>query len=85
MLRHSEYAFFLWYLCYWDEYESLDIGPDARSAGQVQIERDEHEWRVRQIILDPQGDRSWQMQFRVDLDASREAAQAVLTLVSLSD
>jgi superfamily II RNA helicase len=70
---------------YWSEYDAIDIGPEARSAGQVQIERDASEWRLRQIILDPQGDRSWQMQFRVDLDASRQAAQAVLTLQSLSD
>ena len=70
---------------YWAEYDSIDIGPDARSAGQLQSERDEREWRLVQILLDPNADRSWHMRFDLDLEASREAVRPVLTLRSLGD
>jgi len=70
---------------YWSEYDAIDIGPEARSAAQLQIERGAREWQLTQILLDPNADRSWHMRFDVDLDASREAAQPVLRLRSLGD
>jgi hypothetical protein len=70
---------------YWSEYDAIDIGPEARSSGQLQIERGGGEWRLTQILLDPNADRSWHMQFDVDLGASREAARPALTLRSLGD
>jgi superfamily II RNA helicase len=70
---------------YWAEYDAIDIGPEARSASQLQIERGPDTWQLTQIILDPNGDRGWHMRFTVDLDASREAAQPVLTLFRLGD
>ena len=70
---------------YWAEYDAVDIGPEARSANQLQIERGDRAWRVTQILLDPKADRSWHLRFDVDLDASRDASQPVLNLVSLSD
>jgi superfamily II RNA helicase len=65
---------------YWSEYDAIQIGPDARSSAQVQIERSDAEWKITQILLDPDEHRSWHMRFRVDLAASREAAAPVLTL-----
>jgi superfamily II RNA helicase len=70
---------------YWAEYAAIDIGPEARSASQLQIERGEREWQLTQILLDPNADRSWHMRFDVDLDASRNAAQPVLSLHALGD
>jgi hypothetical protein len=70
---------------YWAEYEAIDTGPDARSSTYLQIDRDESEWRLTQILLDPKGDRAWHLRLRVDLPASRNAAQPVLTLLSISD
>jgi len=69
---------------YWAEYDAIQIGPDARSSAQVQIERSDAEWKLTQIILDPDEHRSWHMKFRVDLAASREAAAPQLTLETLS-
>jgi hypothetical protein len=69
---------------YWAEYDAIQIGPDARSSAQVQIERSDAEWKLTQILLDPDEHRSWHMRFRVDLAASREAAAPVLMLESLS-
>jgi superfamily II RNA helicase len=68
---------------YWAEYDAIQIGPDARSSAQVQIERSDAEWKITQILLDPDEHRSWHMRFRVDLAASREAAAPRLRLEAL--
>ena len=70
---------------YWSEYDAIDIGPEARSAAQLQIQRADQQWQVTQILLDPNADRSWHMRLEVDLDASREAARPVLALLALGD
>ena len=70
---------------YWSEYDAIAIGPDARSSAQGQIERREADWMLTQILLDPDEHRGWHMELRVDLQASREAGAAVLTLLSLGD
>ncbi|MFW2387762.1 MAG: DEAD/DEAH box helicase [Polyangiales bacterium] len=70
---------------YWSEYETIGIGPDARSSAQVQIERGADVWKLRQILLDPDEHRGWQLQFEVDLEASREAGAPVLLLTSIGD
>jgi hypothetical protein len=68
---------------YWEEYAALDIGPDARSASQVQIDRGEKTWTVRQILVDPEGHRGWRLRFEVDLEASRESSGPRLTLAEV--
>jgi superfamily II RNA helicase len=70
---------------YWEEYGSIDIGPDARSSAQAQIEQGESEWALTQILLDPSHDRSWHLKFRVDLAESRAAGRPVLSLLSISE
>ena len=69
---------------YWEEYDAIRIGPDARSNAQLKIERRAEEWEVSQILLDPDEHRSWHMRFRIDLVASREAGLPALTLESIS-
>ncbi len=46
---------------YWDEYEDLGTGPDARGPKLLSIEEDEEHglWRVRQTFADPNGDHDW--------------------------
>lgn len=60
---------------YWDEYDQIGIGPDARgphlftvrtSGGDV----DMGTWRVRQVLDDPEGDHGWAIEGVVDLNAS---------------
>jgi hypothetical protein len=70
---------------YWEEYGSIDIGPDARSSAQALIEPGELEWALTQILLDPNQDRSWRLRFRIHLGASREAGRPVLTLISIGE
>jgi hypothetical protein len=69
---------------YWSEYDAIQIGPDARSSAQLKIERRDDDWKLTQILLDPDDHRSWHMQFRIDLGASRDASAPVLTLLSVS-
>ncbi|MGB8221677.1 MAG: DUF3516 domain-containing protein [Polyangiales bacterium] len=69
---------------YWAEYDAIQIGPDARSSAQLKIEQHEGQWDLTQILLDPDAHRSWHLRFRIDLRASREASQPVLTLLSVS-
>jgi superfamily II RNA helicase len=68
---------------YWDEYDSLGIGPDARSTAFVLIQRMAQKWHVRQIFDDPAGDRDWGLSVEVDLAESDEAGEPVLTILDL--
>lgn len=74
---------------YYDAHESVGIGPDARSGSLFMLddahERDEHTWRVRQIIDDPEGDHDWAITAVVDLDATQEEGQAVFVDYRVGD
>lgn len=65
---------------YWDEYDDLGTGPDARGPKLLLIEeRPEDElWRVRQTFEDPNGDRDWGISAEVDLAASDAEGRAVV-------
>jgi superfamily II RNA helicase len=63
---------------YFQEYETLGTGPDARGPALLVITQDEAVWRVRQIFDDPEGDHDWGITGEVDLAASDEAGSAVL-------
>jgi superfamily II RNA helicase len=63
---------------YWDEHETLDAGPAARSPDLLMIERDGRTWTARQIINDPEGHHDWAIVATVDLDASDAAGEPVI-------
>lgn len=56
---------------YWDEYDDLGTGPDARGPKLLQIQEEpEHGlWKVRQTFADPNGDHDWGISAEVDLAA----------------
>ncbi|MEV6564673.1 DEAD/DEAH box helicase [Streptomyces kronopolitis] len=70
---------------YWDEYEDLGTGPDARGPKLLQIEEDaEHGlWKVRQTFADPNGDHDWGISAEVDLSASDEEGRAVVRVTDV--
>ncbi|GAA0494158.1 MULTISPECIES: DEAD/DEAH box helicase [Streptomyces] len=70
---------------YWDEYDDLGTGPDARGPKLLQIEEDaEHGlWRVRQTFADPNSDHDWGISAEVDLAASDEEGRAVVRVTSV--
>lgn len=70
---------------YWDEYEDLGTGPDARGPKLLQIQEDaEHGlWKVRQTFADPNGDHDWGISAEVDLAASDEEGRAVVRVTDV--
>ena len=48
-------------------------------------EQDRHEWTVRQIIDDSDGDHDWAITGTVNLDATQESGEVVFTDYSVRD
>jgi hypothetical protein len=74
---------------YWEEYESMGTGADARSPDLLMIDRvgaaggdGPRTWTVRQIIDDPEGHHDFAIVATVDLDASDAAGEPVIRTVS---
>jgi hypothetical protein len=74
---------------YWEEYESIGTGPDARSPQLLMIDRDPADtaaparsWTVRQIIQDPDAHRDFAIVATVDLGASDAAGEPVIRTTS---
>ncbi|MGH3628951.1 MAG: DUF3516 domain-containing protein, partial [Sciscionella sp.] len=63
---------------YFEEYDTLGTGPDARGPDLLMITEQRDCWRVRQIFDDPAGDHDWAIEAEVDLAASDETGTAVL-------
>ncbi|MGK5628814.1 DEAD/DEAH box helicase [Streptomyces sp. URMC 123] len=70
---------------YWDEYDELGTGPDARGPKLLRIEEQpEHGlWTVRQTFADPRGDHDWGISAEVDLAASDEEGRAVVRVTDV--
>ena len=68
---------------YFDEHDDLGTGPDARGPDLLIIEAGPQAWKVRQIFDDPAGDHDWGISAEVDLAASDQAGQAVLSIVAV--
>ncbi len=72
---------------YWDEHESMDTGPDARSPELLMIDRNPantppRAWTVRQIIADPEAHHDFAIVATVDLGASDAAGEPVIRTTS---
>ena len=68
---------------YYAEYDDLGTGPDARGPALLLITEEDGTWLVRQILDDPDGDRDWAITATVDLAASDEAGEPVITLTGV--
>ncbi|MEV5376374.1 DUF3516 domain-containing protein [Streptomyces nondiastaticus] len=70
---------------YWDEYDDLGTGPDARGPKLLRIEEKPEDglWRVRQTFADPNGDHDWGITAEVDLTASDEEGRAVVRVLEV--
>jgi superfamily II RNA helicase len=76
---------------YWDEYESMETGANARSPELLLIDRDPvsdrarrraRSWAVRQVIEDPDANRDFAIVATVDLDASDAVGEPVIHTTS---
>lgn len=66
---------------YYDKHEYVNVDAEARSPKLFMLddthERDEHTWKVRQIIDDSDGDHDWAITGVVDLDATQNGGEVV--------
>ena len=65
------------------EYDDLGTGPAARGPALFSVAVEGRTWRVRRTFEDPEGHRDWGFSAEVDLDASDEAGEAVVTVTSV--
>ncbi|GAC1608829.1 MAG: DEAD/DEAH box helicase [Mycobacteriales bacterium] len=68
---------------YFDEYDRLGTGPDARGPHLLVVDQQPARWIVRQIFDDPNGDHDWGISAEVDLAASDQAGSAVLRVLAV--
>jgi len=68
---------------YFEEYDAIGTGPDARGPAMLMITKDPTVWSVRQILADPEGHHDWGISAEVDLAASDEAGYAVVTITDV--
>jgi superfamily II RNA helicase len=65
---------------YFADHDEILTGPDARSSKLLLLTEGQTEWTARQIIDDPAGDHDWGISATIDLAASDEAGEAVVTI-----
>ena len=70
---------------FFEEYGTLRFDHEARSPRLTRVERaGPRLWRVRQTLLDPEGDLFWYAEFEVDLSAIEASEEGLLRLVALT-
>ncbi|WP_193597632.1 DEAD/DEAH box helicase [Microbacterium sp. YJN-G] len=68
---------------YFAEHDEILTGANARSSALLLITEGADAWTVRQIIDDPAGDHDWGISATIDLTASDEAGEAVITVTAV--
>ncbi len=68
---------------YREEYDDIGTGPGSRGPELFMVEEGPTTWTVRQTFDDPEGDRDWGISAEVDLEASDEAGEAVVRVLSV--
>jgi hypothetical protein len=68
---------------YFAEHDSVGTDADARGPDLFAVERAGRRWRARQTLADPAGHHDWVVEAEVDLDASDELGELVLTTTAV--
>jgi hypothetical protein len=68
---------------YFEEYDDIGTGPDARGPALLIIEEQPALWKLRQIFDDPAGNRDWGISAEVDLAASNETGSAAVRILDV--
>lgn len=68
---------------YFDDYADLDLSPAARGKDYFRLTEDGRSWHVRQIVKDPEDDRSFAFVGTVDLDASDAEGEVRLSALTI--
>lgn len=70
---------------FYDTYDHVGIDGQARSPQLLQITEESKLWRIRQVLDDPEGNRDWAIEAELDLEATDEAGEPVLTITHVGD
>jgi hypothetical protein len=68
---------------YFDEYDEIGTGPEARGPALLHIDAGPTAWKVRQVFDDPNGDHDWGIDAEIDLAASDEAGAAAVRVTAV--
>lgn len=68
---------------YYEEYDRIGTGPDARGPAMLLLNQDGPVWTARQILDDPAGDHDWGISAEIDLAASDEAGVAAVRVTAV--
>ena len=68
---------------YFEQYDEIGTGPNARGPALLILKEGPSEWEARQIFDDPAGDHDWGISATIDLAASDEAGEAVVTVTEV--
>ena len=68
---------------YYADHDEILTGADARSSRLLILEQGTTAWTARQIFDDPAGDHDWGISATIDLAASDEAGEAVVTVTGV--
>ncbi|HEV7908288.1 MAG TPA: DUF3516 domain-containing protein [Pseudonocardiaceae bacterium] len=68
---------------YFEEFDQIGIGPNARGPALLIIKEQPDQWVVRQIFDDPARDHDWGISAEVDLAASDESGTAAITITEV--
>ncbi|MCK3770705.1 DUF3516 domain-containing protein [Microbacterium aerolatum] len=68
---------------YFAEHDEILTGADARSSKLLLLTEGTAQWTARQILDDPAGDHDWGITATIDLAASDEAGEAVVTVTAV--
>ena len=67
---------------YYVDHQQICLDPEARNLRHTYVvpSEDKKTWRVQQMLVDPEGHNDWAAEFTVDLTASRQATEPVISL-----
>jgi hypothetical protein len=68
---------------YFDEYDRMGTGADARNPARLHVEVGDGRWLVRQVFDDPDDDHDWGISAEIDLVASDEAGEPVVLVTDV--
>ncbi|MFE5775414.1 DEAD/DEAH box helicase [Brachybacterium sp. NPDC056505] len=70
---------------YYDAYDNVGIDAPARSPQLLQIREESKRWIIRQVIDDPDGNHDWGIEAELDLEATDEAGEPVLSITHVGE
>ncbi len=70
---------------FWKEHSTIRTDTAARNPELMNIVKESGQWRVRQVILDAEGDHDWYVEIIISLETSALVGKPVLQLVQIAN